>query len=599
MDISNVIALLSGVSLFLFGMLLMGEGLKRVAGNKLELILYKLSSTPLKGVLLGTGVTAIIQSSSATSVMVVGFVNSGMMKVKQAIGIVLGAILGTSITGWIICLSSLENGGSSWVKLLSTASLTGIIAVIGIILRMFCHSTLKKHIGDILLGFAILMTGMSAMSAAVSPLRESAVFIETLTSFKNPLIGILVGCLITCVLQSASATVGILQALSMTGAITFDIALPIIMGIAIGAAVPVFLSALGSNIAGKRVAFVYLIIDVLGVLILGPTVYLLDAIFAFSFMEQIMDMVGIALINTVFRLAIVLLLAPMIRVLEKIVSLLFRENPEEAAEAAEMDRFEERFIKHPALALEQSNRAVCSMATKAQANLLRAMKLIDTYSQDEYAMVQAKEQIIDKYEDKLGTYLVALTRIELSMAESQETFKILHTIGDFERIGDHAVNLSKTAKEIYDKRLALSADAQKEMAVLRAAIEEIVDNTVRAFTQNDIALARTVEPLEQTINDLCDQIKARHIWRVQTGDCVLHHGFVFNDMLTNYERIADHCSNIAVAMIELENGIFDTHEYLCDIKTGQEEVFARDYAMYTAKYRLDSTPAEALAGKDS
>ncbi len=599
MDISNVIALLSGVSLFLFGMLLMGEGLKRVAGNKLELILYKLSSTPLKGVLLGTGVTAIIQSSSATSVMVVGFVNSGMMKVRQAIGIVLGAILGTSITGWIICLSSLEDGGSSWVKLLSTASLTGIIAVVGIILRMFCHSMLKKHLGDILLGFAILMTGMSAMSTAVSPLRESELFIETLTSFKNPLIGILVGCLITCVLQSASATVGILQALSMTGAITFDIALPIIMGIAIGAAVPVLLSALGSSISGKRVAFVYLIIDVLGVIILGPIFYLLHAIFEFSFMGQVMGMVGISLINTLFRLAIVLLLAPMIRVLERIVSLLFRENAEEAAEAAEMDRFEERFIVHPALALEQSNQAVCSMATKAQANLLRAMRLLDTYSQEDYSVVQTKEQIIDKYEDKLGTYLVALTRTELSKAESQETFKILHTIGDFERIGDHAVNLSNTAKEINDKKLTLSADAQAEMAVLRAAIVEIVENTVQAFTQSDTALARKVEPLEETIDNLCDQIKARHIWRVQSGDCALHHGFVFNDMLTNYERIADHCSNIAVAMIELENGIFETHEYLHDLKASQQDEFERDYALYTAKYRLDAAPAEALAGREA
>lgn len=595
MDISNVIALLSGVSLFLFGMLLMGEGLKRVAGNKLELILYKLSSTSFKGVLLGAGVTAIIQSSSATSVMVVGFVNSGMMKVKQAIGIILGAILGTSITGWIICLSGLEDGAITWVKLLSTASLTGIIAVIGIILRMFCHSVLKKHVGDILMGFAILMTGMTAMSSAVAPLRESAVFVETLVSFKNPLIGILVGCLITCVLQSASATVGILQALSMTGAITFDIALPIIMGIAIGAAVPVLLSALGSNISGKRVAFVYLIIDVLGVVILGPIFYLLNAVFEFSIMGQTMDMVGISLINTVFRFAIVLLLAPAIRMLEKIVSLLFRENPEEAAEAAEMDRFEERFIGHPALALEQSNQAVCSMATKAQSNLMRAIRLLDSYSQEGYATVQAKEQLIDRYEDKLGTYLVTLTRTELSEEQSREAFKILHTIGDFERIGDHAVNLSNTAKEIYEKKLELSGDAQREMAVLRAAIVEIVGNTVEAFTKNDVSLARKVEPLEQTIDGLCDQIKTRHILRVQNGDCALHHGFAFNDMLTNYERVADHCSNIAVAIIELENGIFDTHKYLSDIKANREDLFEKDYAMYTAKYSLDSAFSHASA----
>ncbi len=595
MDISNVIALLCGVSLFLFGMLLMGDGLKRVAGNKLELILYRLTNTPLKGVLLGTGVTTIIQSSSATSVMVVGFVNSGMMKVRQAIGIVLGAILGTSITGWIICLSSLEGSGTTWwIALLSTASLTGIIAVVGIILRMFCHSMLKHHLGDILLGFAILMTGMSAMSAAVSPLRDSALFLEALTSFKNPLIGILVGCLITCVLQSASATVGILQALSMTGAITFDIALPIIMGIAIGAAVPVLLSALGSSIAGKRVAFVYLIIDVLGVVILGPIFYLCDAIFDFAVMDQVMGMVGVSLINTVFRLLIVLMLTPAIPLLEKIVSLIFRENPEEAAEAAEMDRFETRFIQHPALALEQSNLAVCSMASKARANLMRALALLDNYTPDGYATIQAKEQVIDKYEDKLGTYLVALTRTELTREQSQAVFKILHTIGDFERIGDHAVNLSNTAKEINDKRLTLSADAQKEIAVLREAVVELLEITVEAFIQNDFALARKVEPLEQTIDGLCDQIKSRHILRVQTGDCALNHGFVFNDILTNYERIADHCSNVAVAMIELENGLFDTHEYLHHIKDDQEELFEREYALYSAKYTLESAATEEV-----
>ncbi len=589
MDITNVIQLLSGVSLFLFGMILMGDGLKRVAGNKLEMVLYKLSSTPLKGVLLGAGVTTVIQSSSATSVMVVGFVNSGMMKVKQGIGIVLGAILGTSITGWIICLSDVGGeGASTWLKLISTASLTGIIAVIGIILRMFCKSTVKKHIGDILLGFAILMTGMTMMSGAVSELRDSQAFIQMLTSFKNPLVGILAGCLITCVLQSASATVGILQALSATGVITFEIAFPIIMGIAIGAAVPVLLSALGSSVFGKRVAFVYLIIDVLGVIILGGLFYIINAFFPFTFMDLTVGMVGVSLINTVFRFGIVVILSPCIGLLEKIVSFIFKQNAEDAEETAEIDRFDVKYIKSTSVALEQSNQAVCSMAQKAKSNLARAMKLYEDYSEEAFNVIQNKEQVIDKYEDKLGTYLVALTRKELSKTESAEIFKILHTIGDFERIGDHAVNLSKTVKEMREKKYELSESAKKEISILQSAIGEIVSNTVQAFTEDNVEIARKIEPLEQTIDELCDTIKSRHIVRVQNGDCSLEHGFVFNDLLTNYERIADHCSNIAVAMIELESGIFDTHEYLHELKEKHLNHFEAYYALYSKKYSLEN-----------
>ena len=586
MDITNVIDLLCGVALFLFGMSLMGEGLKKVAGNKLELILYRLSSTPLKGVLLGTGVTAIIQSSSATSVMVVGFVNSSMMKVKQAIGVVLGAILGTSITGWIICLSGAGGGSSTWVKIFSTATLTGVIAVIGIILRMFCKSTLKQHIGNILLGFAILMTGISAMSTSVAPLRESEIFIDLITSLKNPVLGILVGCAITCVLQSASATVGILQALSITGAITFEIAFPIIMGIAIGAAVPVLLAALGSNVAGKRVAFVYLIIDVLGVIILGPLFYLINGFVHFPFFGEVIGLVGIALLNTAFRLGMVVILSPFINLLEKIVKILFKENEEEAAEAAEIDKLDVRFIRNPVIAIEQSTNAVCSMARKAEENLIRAVGLLDEFSPEVFATVDAKEQVIDKYEDKLGTYIVALTRKELTNAQSNQVFKILHTIGDFERIADHAANLSKTAKELSEKKYKLSESAQEEMLVVRAATLEIVKNTVEAFIENDIKKAEKVEPLEQTIDGLCDAMKSRHVLRIQSGDCTLGHGFVFNDLITNYERIADHCSNVAVAVIELENGLFDTHEYLSNVKAMHSDSFESDFAMYAEKYKL-------------
>ena len=582
----TVINLLCGVALFLFGMLLMGDGLKNVAGNKLEVVLYKLTNTPIKGVILGTGVTAVIQSSSATSIMVVGFVNSGMMKVRQAIGIVLGAILGTSITGWIICLSDVGGGASDWLQLLSTAMLTGIIAVVGIILRMFCKSRTKQHVGDIMMGFAILMTGMSAMSGAVEGLRESQAFINILTSFSNPFLGILAGTLITCVLQSASATIGILQALSMTGAVSFEVALPIVMGIAIGAAVPVLLSALGTNISGKRTAFVYLLIDVIGAVFWAAVFYTVNAFVHFGFMSHTMNMVDVALMNTLFRLLTVVLLAPFIKVLEKIVSFIFKEDPEDAEETAEIDRLEERFIAHPAIALEQSNNAVCSMARKARKNLSRAFELIYDYSDDKYRVIQNKEDVIDHYEDKLGTYLVKLTGRELTDEQGREISKILHTIGDFERIGDHAVNFADIAREINEKHLKFSDAAQKEIDVITSAVSEVVILATDAFINNDIELARRVEPLEEVIDGLCDEMKLRHVKRLQLGECTLDHGFVYNDLLNNYERIADHCSNIAVAMIELDRDLFDTHEYLNRVKTAFETTFRQYYNEYSEQYKI-------------
>ena len=589
MLIGNVISLLCGVSLFLFGMLLMGNGLKSVAGNKLELVLYKLSNTPLKGVLLGTGVTAVIQSSSATSIMVVGFVNSGMMKVRQAIGIVLGAILGTSITGWIICLSEVGGDSAGWISLLSTATITGVVSIIGIILRMFCKSKLKHKIGDILLGFAILMTGMSAMSGSVDFLKDSQAFINLLTSFRNPLLGILAGMLITCVLQSASATVGILQVLSVTGVVSFEIAFPVIMGIAIGAAVPVLVSALSAGVEGKRTAFSYLLADVIGALVCSVAFYSINAACGgFSFMEMKMDMVLIALVNTLFRFVTVVLLTPFIGLMEKLVCLLFKPNKDDIEDLAEIERLEDRFILHPSIAIEQSNIAVCSMARKARANLSRAFELLINYTDAGFDLIQQKEDVIDKYEDRLGTYLVKITGCDLSAAQSREVSKILHTISDFERIGDHAANLSNVAKEMYEKKLDFSMFAQHEMNTLMSAVSEIVVVTTDAFVNNDTDYAMRVEPLEEVIDNLCDEIKINHIKRVSLGDCTLDHGFVFNDLLTNYERIADHCSNIAVAMIELAQDSFDTHEYLNDIKTNKSEVFNRYYEEYDKQFSLNA-----------
>ena len=584
MSVADVISLLGGIALFLFGMSLMGEGLKKVAGSRLELVLYKLSSTPLKGVLLGTGVTAVIQSSSATSVMVVGFVNSGMMKVKQAIGVIMGAILGTSVTGWILCLSSLE-GGSGVVQLLSTEVLTGIVAVVGIILRMFTGKTSNRYVGEILLGFAVLMYGMSAMSGAVSPLRESEAFIRILTSFSNPILGILVGLAFTSVLQSASAAVGILQALAITGAVTFEVALPIVMGIAIGAAVPVLLSALGANLNGKRTAFIYLLIDVLGVLIWALLFYGANAIIHFTFLDTVMSSVSIALMNTLFRLATVIVLLPCIGLMEHMVELLFPDDGS-AAEEQEMDRLEERFLQHPALSIEQSRLVTNSMAERAEGNLLMAVGLRNRWSDKDFRMVGETESVIDRYEDKLGTYLMKITSKSLSQSQSEEVSKYLHTISDFERISDHALNISEAAKEIHDKDLQFSPEACHELDVIESAVREILSIAVGAFVENDPQRAARVEPLEEIIDGLCDEMKSHHVDRLQSGNCTLNLGFVFNDLLTNYERVADHCSNIAVAIIELESDSFDTHEYLNSVRAMKSSSFARYYEEYKQEYHL-------------
>ena len=584
MSVADVISLLGGIALFLFGMSLMGEGLKKVAGSRLELVLYKLSSTPLKGVLLGTGVTAVIQSSSATSVMVVGFVNSGMMKVKQAIGVIMGAILGTSVTGWILCLSSLE-GGSGVVQLLSTEVLTGIVAVVGIILRMFTGKTSNRYVGEILLGFAVLMYGMSAMSGAVSPLRESDAFIRILTSFSNPILGILVGLAFTSVLQSASAAVGILQALAITGAVTFEVALPIVMGIAIGAAVPVLLSALGANLNGKRTAFIYLLIDVLGVLIWALLFYGANAIIHFTFLDAVLSSVSIALMNTLFRLATVIVLLPCIGLMERMVELLFPDDGS-AAEEQEMDRLEERFLQHPALSIEQSRLVTNSMAERAEGNLLMAVGLRNRWSDKDFRMVGETESVIDRYEDKLGTYLMKITSKSLSQSQSEEVSKYLHTISDFERISDHALNISEAAKEIHDKDLQFSPEACHELDVIESAVREILSIAVGAFVENDPQRAARVEPLEEIIDGLCDEMKSHHVDRLQSGSCTLNLGFVFNDLLTNYERVADHCSNIAVAIIELESDSFDTHEYLNSVRAMKSSSFARYYEEYKQEYHL-------------
>ena len=570
------------MALFLFGMTLMGDGLKRVAGNRLELVLYRLSGTPLRGVLLGTVVTAVIQSSSATSVMVVGFVNSGMMKLSQAISVIHGALIGTSITGWIISLSSLE--GTGWVSLLSTSTLSATVAVVGILLRMFSKKQAHHHIGDILLGFAVLMFGMQSMSTAVSPLRESTRFLQMLTAFSHPLLGIAVGAAFTAVLQSASAAVGILQALSMTGAVTFATAYPLILGIAIGSAVPVLLSALGAKADGRRAAFSYLVIELIGAVVLGLLYYVLDGIVNLGLDGWVVNTVSVAAINTIFRAATAVLLVPFMRPMIRLITALIPESEDEKSAAGDMDRLDERFLQHPALAVEQSRLTVNSMARTARENLLRALGLMHQFSEEGMRKVEKTEDLLDRYEDKIGTYLVKLNTNELNEKQNESVSKYLHTISDFERIGDHAMNLAEAAREIHEKKIAFSGEAEKELRVLTGALSEILELAVASFIQENIDQAYRVEPLEERIDILCDEMKMRHVDRLKAGTCSLSQGFVFNDILTNIERVADHCSNLAIAMIELHADSFDTHDYVINLKELHSHDFDSLYEHYAQKY---------------
>ena len=587
MNLADALSLLGGVSLFLFGMTLMGEGLKLVAGNKLELILYKLSGTPLKGILLGTGVTAVIQSSSATSVMVVGFVNSGMMKMKQAISIIMGAIIGTSITGWIISLSDI--GGSNGIlSLLSTETLSAITAIVGIYLRLFSKKQSHHHTGDILMGFAILMFGMKAMSSSVSSLRESEVFLTLLTQFSNPILGILIGMVFTPVIQSASASVGILQALSSTGVITFEIALPIIMGIAIGASVPVLLSALGASTDGKRTALSYLVVDVLGVIVFSILFYSLNAIIHFPFMAMSMRSVNIALVNTVFRLIVVAMLLPFISVLEKLVSTIIKDKAEKQdKELDDIKRLEERFISYPPLAVENARIAINKMGELAEKNILDAFTLLrNGYTDGGFEEVERIEGIIDKYEDTIGTYLTKLTGREMPTDLNRSVAKYLHTLTDFERISDHALNIAESAREIKEKEITFTPGAIHDLDVMMNALERIMHITVSSFIDNDLDKAYLVEPLEEVIDELCEKMRFNHVDRLTKGECTILNGYIFNDLIGNYERISDHCSNTAATLIEMEEGIFGLHTYTNEVKDSHTHNFEENYKFFSETFSL-------------
>ena len=591
---SMILSLLCGVSLFLFGMSLMGDGLKLAAGNKLEAFLYKMTNTPLKGVALGTGVTSVIQSSSATTVMVIGFVNSGMMKLKQAIGIIMGANIGTSITGWILCLSYIE-GSNGIASVLSTATISAVVAVVGIIFRMFCKRTLHKNVGNIMLGFAILMTGMQMMSGAVSPLRESPMFIKMLTMFSNPIAGILVGIAFTAVLQSASATVGVLQALSVTGILTFASAFPIVLGIGVGAACPVLISAIGANKNGKRTALVYLINDLFGLILWSVIFYTVNAFVHFTFMDMTMTPVAIALLNTVFRLATVIVLFPFISKIEKLVCWLVKDNKEDLEDEADFDLLEERLLNYPALAIAQCHRVMNGMSKKLRKNVNRAMNLLNDYQQDKYDKVQRKEDLIDKYESRLGEYLIQLTKREMNSAQTRQTSLYLHTINDFERIGDHASYIAHMSNEMHDNHTNLSKEAWDELNVVMEAVREDINITCNAFMKDDKEMAQRVAPLGAVITGLCDVLKMRHAERLSQGKCGLEEGTVFSDILNSFCRIATHCASAMVALMKSGETGSDLHIHDSKIYPTNSADYYQYFKEYGQKYDIGNQEGHMLS----
>ncbi len=585
MGLSDIVVLLGGVAMFLYGMSLMGDSLKKVAGNKLELILYRLSGTPLRGILLGTGVTAVIQSSSATSVMVVGFVNSMMMKLRQALSVIMGAVVGTSITGWVICLSSVGGGGSSsMLDLLSTEGISAITAIIGILMRMIGKKKTWVHTGNILMGFAVLMFGMKTMSGAVSGLKEDPGFISFLTHFSNPVLGILVGFAFTAVLQSASASVGILQALSSTGLMTFSETLPIILGIAIGASVPVIISGLGSSTEGRRAAFAYPVIEILRVILFASVFYGLNTFLRFSFMSDKVNMFSIALINTLFRVSTVAVLAWFIPLIEKLMKKIVPDDPNDTAETEDMNRLEERFLAYPTLAVEQTRLTMRKMAELTQKSITSAMALLDDYNIKGMQEVVALESVVDRYEDKIGSYLMRVTGQYLTETQNKAVSQYLRAITDFERISDHALNIAQRAEEIHEKNIKFSDKGEKEMIRLRQAIAEILNLAVDSFVNGDTETAFRVEPLEQVIDAMCRRMREKHTARLQKGKCTISNGYVFNDLIADFERVSDHCSNIAIVQVELDDNALDVHEMSDTLQHEHTHQFDMYYEEYSRRY---------------
>lgn len=580
MDLFDVLSMLGGLALFLYGMHSLGDGLEKLSGGKLETILEKLTSKPIFAVLLGAGVTAAIQSSSATTVMVVGFVNSGIMKLHQAVYIIMGANIGTTVTSWILSLTGVQ-GDNFFMQLLKPTSFSPIFAFIGIILLMFTKSEKKKVVGSILIGFAILMTGMETMSAAVKPLATVPEFTNILTMFKNPILGMIAGAILTAIIQSSSASVGILQALCATGVLSFSAALPIIMGQNIGTCVTAIISSVGTGKNARRTALVHLYFNIIGTVLFMILFYLINAFVHFSFMDSQASEVSIAIVHSVFNILTVLVLFPFAGLLEKLACLTVKDNPENSVKKTQMEKdfraLDTRFLEVPGLAIAHSKNVAENMSELSKECLFKAMSLLTDYDEDTALEVSDLEDKVDKYEDELGTYLVKLSSKNLNENDSRMLSELLHCIGDFERISDHAINIQEAAKEMHDKELKFSEKAKIELSVFGQAVQDIVNLSFKVFKDNDDILATTVEPLEEAIDTLNYEIKNRHVRRLREGKCTIELGFVLSDVLVNYERISDHCSNIAVSLIQIHEDNYETHGYLDALKHKDEKNFKEKY----------------------
>jgi len=584
MDFFNILTLIGGLALFLYGMDVMGDSLKKLAGGKLESFLAKLTSNRFKGFLLGFFVTAVIQSSSATTVMLVGFVNSGIMKLGQTISIIMGANVGTTVTSWLLSLSDLS-GDTFWIKIFKPTSFTPILAAIGVIMTMVAKDSKKKDIGTILLGFAVLMFGMDTMSDSMSGLKDSESFRQLLVMFENPILGIITGTLLTAIIQSSSASVGILQALAITGTIPYSMAIPIILGQNIGTTITPVLSSISGNTDSRRVALSCVYIKMIGVIVVACAFYLLNAFIGFEFMNNKVSAFDIAVVHTLFNIISTIILIPFCKPLEKlaIISIKGSKKEEEDYTFAALD---DRFLEMPGFAVEKCQELVCEMAEITQKSILNATSMVNHYDESKVQSIVDDEKTVDKYEDKLSTYLVKLSSKSLTDKDSTAVTELLHIIGDLERMSDHAVNLLEVAQEMDDKKIVFSEGAKKDLDIIRNAVCEIMNLTITSLRDNDLESAKLVEPLEQVIDRLKRKIKASHIERLKEGHCTVEYGFVLSDMLTNFERISDHCSNIAVCMLEIAHGSMDTHEYLSHVKVDGENDFAARYAEYKEKYSI-------------
>ena len=588
MDFFSILTLFGGLAMFLYGMQVMGDGLAKVSGGKLEKILENLTSSKLKAVLLGLGVTAVIQSSSATTVMVVGFVNSGIMKLTQAVGIIMGANIGTTVTAWILSLAGIESN-NFFMSLLKPSSFAPILALIGIVLLMFTKSSRKKDIGVILVGFAVLMFGMETMSGAVKPLADVPEFTNLLLAFSNPVAGVLAGTILTAIIQSSSASVGILQALCVTGAVPYSAAFPIIMGQNIGTCVTALLSAIGANKNAKRAAMIHLYFNMLGTVIFLGVFYLLNSVIQFPFMETMATPASIAITHSIFNVTATLIWLPFSNVLVKLACLTIRDS-EEDVETAKEDRefliLESRFLEKPAFAVEQGRTAARRMADDSRKSLETAFDLLHQYNGEDAKKIEKLEGKVDRYEDELGTYLVQLNNKDLSETDSHSVSMMLHCIGDFERISDHAVNIKESAEELHEKKLSFSPVAKAELRVVTAAVNDIVEKAFQVFDDQDTTKAVEIEALEELIDDLTKEMKRRHINRLRSGECTIEMGFILSDLITSMERIADHCSNIGVCVTQVRENLYDTHSHLNALKNEDRDDFERCLEKVRQEYLL-------------